>query len=86
MNISRAHDREFSLDTTQYNNLDTNYVSNYATYNIMVDYFWLAVRGCNNSHPWFVVSDQSCVSNNNCPSGEYETNPGSFCHTCYYTC
>lgn len=86
LNTSRAHNRYFSMDTTQYNSLDTGYGSNFGTYSIMVDYFWIAVSGCNSSHPWFVVNDQSCVQNNNCPNSTYQTNPGSFCHGCDYTC
>ncbi len=86
LNISRAADRAFYMDTTNYNALSTNYAANHGTYNVMVDYFWIAVRGCNSSHPWFVVADQSCESDNNCPGGTHQTNPGSFCLGCYYTC
>lgn len=85
-NISRAADRIYSFKTDVYSNLANSYTTNHGTYSILVDYFWISVRGCNSSHPWFVVADQSCVSNNNCPAGTHETNPGSFCLGCYYTC
>ena len=51
LNISRAVDRAFNFETTNYTNLDNNFVTNSGTYNIMVDYFWIARRGCNTSVP-----------------------------------
>lgn len=54
-----------------------------------MDFFWLAVRGCNASDPWFNVVNLTCE--NDCNNSAfiptiYATNPGSYCNTCYYTC
>lgn len=69
--MSRADDRVFNLDTTNYNSLSTGLDTNVGTYNIMIDYFFIAVRGCNNTHPRFVVNTHACVADNSCPAGTY---------------
>lgn len=66
-NLSRATRRVFYLNTDNYNNLNTDYTNNYGTYSVRIDFFWLAVRGCNNSHPWFDIYDMTC--DNNCNHG-----------------
>lgn len=88
-NLSRATRRLFYLNTDSYNSINTAYTNNYGTYAVRIDFFWLAVRDCNNSHPWFDIYDMTC--DNNCNQGgsitdRYETNPGSFCARCHYTC
>ncbi len=59
-NLSRASNRRFSLDTTQYANLNTNYATNQGTYAVTIDFFMIAVRVCNTSDPWFDVYDMDC--------------------------
>lgn len=88
-NLSRATRRLFYLNTDSYNTINSAYTNNYGTYAVRIDFFWLAVRGCNTSHPWFDIYDMTC--DNNCNRGgnitdRYETNPGSFCARCHYTC
>ena len=51
LNISRAFNRIYDMDTTQYNNLDTNYVANYGVYEITMDYYFIVERSCNYSDP-----------------------------------
>lgn len=88
-NLSRATRRVFYLNTDNYDSLTTDYTNNYGTYSVRVDFFWLAVRNCNNSHPWFDIYDMDCDNNCNHAGGgasRYQTNPGSFCARCHYTC
>lgn len=91
-NLSRASNRRFYLDTTQYGNLNTNYVTNQGTYAVTIDFFMIAVRSCNTSDPWFDVYDMDCENDCSTPAAQtnsgnrFETNPGSFCYGCHYTC
>lgn len=54
-----------------------------------MDFFWLAVRSCNASDPWFNVINITCENDCDNPSFSptiYETTPGDYCNTCHYTC
>lgn len=48
--LSRASRRLFQLITTNYGNLNTGYLANVGTYSVRVDFFWFAVRFCNESN------------------------------------
>ena len=54
----------------------------------MMDYFWIAVRNCNDNgnDRWFDVQNMECDNDNNCPADTFETMPGKFCAGCHYTC
>lgn len=42
LNLSRAFNRSFDMDTTEYADLSVSYISNYGVYALMMDYFWIA--------------------------------------------
>lgn len=91
--LSRAAERLFNLDTTDYNTLNANYQTNYGTYLVQVDFFWIATRLCNTSDPgdndkkWFDIYAFTCEDScNNTNSSLYNTTPGDFCNGCHYSC
>lgn len=69
-NLSRARDRKFVLDTDQRSNLNTNYDTNEGTYAVTIDFFMIAVRGCNASDPWFDVYDMDCENDCDNPAND----------------
>jgi len=49
-NVSRGVARDFNFKSDYYSgggNVDTSYSTNIGTYDIRLDYFFIAVRGCN---------------------------------------
>lgn len=91
--LSRATERLFNLDTTDYNTLNANFLTNYGTYLVQVDFFWIATRLCDTSDPgdnnkkWFDIYAFTCEDScNNTNSSLYNTTPGDFCEGCHYSC
>lgn len=53
------------MNTTEYGSMATDYTTNEGTYAVMMDFFWLAVRSCNNSDRYFIVYNKTCENNCN---------------------
>lgn len=87
LNLSRAFNRAFDMDTTSYNNLDTNYAANQGMYGVTIDYFWIAKRDCTGSGDMFEVDSLTCAGGSSCAANLDTDPPYNFCTaSCYYTC
>ena len=86
--LSRATERNFNLNTTQYANLNTGYSTNFGTYLVQVDFFWIASQTCNNTEPFLDIYEMNCTDNCTASANGtlYSTNPGDYCDRCHYSC